>query len=167
MFGSKTRRQPRGVRPPPRGAASGDEGTRKEASSAAAPEEKPSPATLLRKRQDCSRVVPSAYLLKYFHHAAPAQLFPYFMYPLERPTIPVTDLPTLPRLRMPSLLACTQQRVPVPPTSSSPREPRQRARWSGSEDPLRQLRASLRRSTTRTPPVWNPAREEVRAPSRE
>ena len=68
---------------------------------------KPSPASLLRKRQHSPRVVPSAFLLKYFHRVAPAQLFHYFLYSLERPTIPVTNLPTLPRPRMPSLISCT------------------------------------------------------------
>ena len=48
---------------------------------------------------------PSAFLLKYVHHAAPAQLFHYFMHPLEWPTIPVTDLPTLSRPRIPSSIA--------------------------------------------------------------
>ncbi|CAN0133938.1 unnamed protein product, partial [Ascophyllum nodosum] len=97
---------------------------REEASSAAAPEEKALAGEPAPEAPRFPSSSPEAFLLKYFHHAAPAQLLRYFLYPLERPTIPVTDLPTLPHPQIPSLIACTQQRVAVPLISSSPREPR-------------------------------------------
>ena len=144
---TETRRQPRGVRPQPWGGASGDQGTRGSVlscQSGGALASEPAP--------EAPRIPSSssvAFFLKLFSSCCtcPAS---YSAISCIRLTADHSSHRS-PRLHLAPdalLIACTQQRAAVPVTSPSPSEPNGRARWPGSEDPLRQRRASLRRSTT-------------------
>ena len=172
MPGPKKRRQPCGVRPSSQGTASGNRGTRGKRPQLPFQRRKLSPESLFWKSQDSPRVVfsvslpfeqrpdPSAFLLKYFHHAAPAELLCPPARTVDHSSHRPPDSASFPDALV-NLMHVTEG--PGPSNFVIPKKAK--IRRSGSEDQLRQLRASLRRSTTRTPPVWIPPLEEVRTPS--